>query len=335
MKRIGRRELVFQVVLHLVLFIFFCLERKTEFSISLSKGVYFFTYAVIAGIINYHLLPRYLYCKNYKVFIIGIILLLLLAIGMEELVLEQIFYPDTRGQKFPGFIFTLIEILPLLTIFTGFKFAWDANEKNKELLELKETVKEDELKYLRSQINPHFLFNHLNNIYSFAVEESKKTPDIILRLASVLRYMLYDCKADKVPLYKEIGHLQDYITLNELTIEGRGKVAYQIPMVDDGLFIAPLILNVFVENAFKHSSNSQSEDIDIRINLILVDDVLTFECSNSFLLSSNDQGLNKGIGLDNVRKRLDIIYPNKHALSIESKERLFNVRLRIDLKKEL
>ena len=140
---------------------------------------------------------------------------------MKNLYWNNCFFPESRGAIFPGYFLTLFEFLPLIAILVGAKFAWDAHIKQREVDTLKTEVKASELQILKSQINPHFLFNNLNNLYSSAIIESAtpKTASIILELSAVLRYMLYDCEEDYVLLNKEIEQLQSFIALNELQIE--------------------------------------------------------------------------------------------------------------------
>ena len=164
----------------------------------------------------------------------------------------------------------------------------DAFTKQKEVDKLEDAVKESQLQYLKSQINPHFLFNNMNNIYAYALEGSEKTPEIILELSGLLRYMLYECKEKFVPLEKEVEHLRKFVNLYRLQIEDRGKVEFSIEGLIKNHRIAPLILIVFVENAFKHSQSSQSNDIEIDIKVkISDDDKLYFQCSNSYEQTSN------------------------------------------------
>ena len=179
----------------------------------------------------------------------------------------------------------------------------------------------------------HFLFNNLNNLYSYAIEKSPKTPTIILELASVLRYMLYGCKEDFVMLHKEIEHLRHYTALNELHIENRGEIKFTTDIENDHFKIVPLILSVFVENAFKHSTASQSDNINIDINIATsTSGILTFNCSNSFsTLDANTTISSQGIGLANVTKRLDILYPNKHTLNLTALKEQYLVTLELQL----
>jgi sensor histidine kinase YesM len=329
------REIIFQVMLHLVLFLFYSFDRN-EPQIHTYKIVTFLTYALVTLIINYMLLPLFFYKKKYLWFFLNVAFLVALIIAIEELVIEKIYFPDTRGKYFPGIIYNLLDVMPVITILTGFKFAWDAATKQREVEELKMNVKESELQFLKSQINPHFLFNNLNNLYSHAIEESPKTPGIILELSGVLRYMLYDCREDFVALSKEIEHLKNFTKLNELQIEERGAVTFVSKNVDKGYRIAPLILTVFIENAFKHSTASQSKDIFIDIFIAVTDGgALHFTCSNTYQPATNTESLAKGIGLQNVKKRLQLLYPNAHDLVIGEDGRRYSVDLKIQLKPDM
>jgi len=283
-------------------------------------------------VINYVLLPHFFYRKKYLLFFFYVAIMVALIIAVEELVLEQIYYPDTRGKYFPGIVYSLLDVLPVITILAGFKFAWDASTKQMEVEQLRTSVKESELQFLKSQINPHFLFNNLNNLYSYAIEQSPKTPSIILELSSVLRYMLYDCKEKFVPFPKEIEHLKNFTKLNELQIEERGKITFNSENIQTGYEIAPLILTVFIENAFKHSTASQSKDIFIDIKVKVSDKgMLDFECRNSFRPIGNTESLSKGIGLENVKKRLQLLYPNAHELHIQDEQNVYYVHLKMQL----
>lgn len=326
------KEVLFQVVLHGILFLFFSFDRNQP-QIQEFKIVAFLNYAVAALVINYILLPRYFYTKKYLLFFVIVGVMVAGIIAVEELVLERIYYPDTRGKHFPGIFYSLLDVMPVITILAGFKFAWDASLKQKEVEELRTSVKESELQFLKSQINPHFLFNNLNNMYSHAIEQSPKTPSIILELSSVLRYMLYDCKEDFVALRKEIEHLKNFTQLNELQIEDRGKVTFQTQEIPTGYLIAPLILTVFIENAFKHSTASQSEAIFITISIeVTAQGDLDFRCKNSYQADTNTEKLSNGIGLQNVKKRLQLLYPDAHSLLIEDKKNSYDVRLQMKLK---
>lgn len=328
------KEILFQIVLHVLVFIFYSFDKNNP-QIEAHQVIFFLNYAVATSIISYLLLPRFFYQKKYLHFFIYLILTIAAVIVLEEFVLEKIYFPDTKGMRFPGIFYTLLDILPVISILSGFKFAWDAMEKQREVEQLQTAMKESELQFLTSQINPHFLFNNLNNLYSYAITNSPKTPEIILELSSVLRYMLYECRAKYVPLTKEIKQLENFFNLYELQIEERGTLQFTTQNIRGGYQIAPLIMIVFIENAFKHSTASQSEDIFIEVHLELLDaGVLTFYCKNSFRPQSNTDSLSKGIGLENVQKRLQLLYPDSHELEIRKGEEEFEVRLRIELREQ-
>ncbi len=181
----------------------------------------------------------------------------------------------------------------------------------------------------------HFLFNNLNNLYAYALENSSKTPTIILEISSVLRYMLYDCKENFVPFYKELEHLKNFTALNELQIEDRGIINFRTKNLREGYQIAPLILMVFIENAFKHSTASQSDNIliDISIGMSTAGE-LEFYCKNTFRKKTNTDNLSRGIGLANVKKRLDLLYPSLYRLDIVENTNEFIVNLSMQLKAE-
>lgn len=343
--RLGRlsplvKEIVYQVVIVFLLLVSFCFELEENKAQSLRtlftlpKLAFFANYFVAAIIINYILLPVFYYRKRMILFAVAFSVVVGIVILVDEFVLEQIFYPDTRGTHFPGFLFTLVETLPIIIIMVAFKLAWDSNLKQSELERLKGLMKESEIQFLKSQINPHFLFNNLNNLYSYAIDFSPKTPSIILELSAVLRYMLYDCKEDFVGLTREVQHLENYVALYRLQIENRGRIRFTKEIANLNFSIPPLILIVFVENAFKHSSGSQTVNLDIDACVSVSEEgKLTFFCKNNYSLNYQSVGLAKGIGLENVRKRLNLQYPNAHELEIQDDGKIFNVKLTMQLKK--
>lgn len=317
--KFSRAELIFQALLHLVVFFFYAFEHRAP-HFPAYKPAFFVLYAVAAAAVNYVLLPRYLYRERYGAFLVGLVVILLAVILTEEFVLEQIYFPDTRGTRFPGFLLSLIGVVPVIVVLAGFKFGWDALRTRREVDQLRVAVRDSELQFLQSQINPHFLFNNLNNLYAYAVERSPRVPDIILELAGILRYMLYECRERYVPLAREVEHLEQFIRIHEMQIEDRGEVSFKTEGLQPGYSIAPLILSVFVENAFKHSTASMTEEILIDIALRLDEaGTLHFRCVNAYQAQSNTGNLSQGIGLSNVRKRLQLLYPDAHRLVIDDR----------------
>lgn len=192
-----------------------------------------------------------------------------------------------------------------------------------------------ELENLKAQISPHFLFNTMNNFYGLAVENSRKLPDLMIRLSDLLRYSLYETKQEKVPLKDEIDYLKNYIELEKIRLESNLDIVFNVNVDNPEKYqIAPLMFIVFIENAFKHARNIINEPVYIAINIAVSGDgILNLVVKNNFNANAkNDFVTEKGIGLENVKKRLSVIYPNEnHLLRIDHNERFYNVDLTIQL----
>jgi two-component system LytT family sensor kinase len=218
-----------------------------------------------------------------------------------------------------------------LSIAYFFLKEWARNELVRNKLEAYQLS--TEIKFLKSQINPHFLFNTLNNLFSMA--QAKGNDDLadgISKLSDMMRYMLYDSNAGSVPLKKEIAYLEDCITLNKLRYAvNEIKVTFEYPVQSGSVAIAPMLFIPFVENAFKHGiSIGHTSLIDIAI--IVSGQKLIFTCVNmkySAIKKIEDE--KSGIGLENVKRRLDLLYPRKHHLQISEDDGKYIVKLEIDL----
>lgn len=325
-----KKELLFQVILTLVLYFFYAF-RSHHPKLLLSDVFFFINYFSGALLINYVLLSRFLYSKKYVAFIFLTIVVIGYVIVIEEFVIEKIFFPYSRGLEFMGVLISIGEVVPILLIFVSFKFGWDSVHKQLKIEQLDEAVIESQSAFLQTQITPHFLFNSLNNIYAYSFENTKKTSELILGLSDLLRYVIYDSKINKKSMTDELKFIKDFIALNEVQMEGHGKVNLSITDTSTkNLTIAPLIFIVFIENAFKHSTNSLSKKIKIDISFEITDTYIRFKCFNNFTSLSNSTGLSKGIGLKNVKERLNLLYPNCYELTIEEESELYGVQLLIN-----
>jgi two-component system, LytTR family, sensor histidine kinase LytS len=236
------------------------------------------------------------------------------------------------GDFFLNYLTEYVFIFVLLTLAKVFKdnFLTQQAENQRKQLQI-----QTELRQLKAQISPHFLFNTMNNFYGLAVEKSEKLPDLMVRLSSLLRYSLYETKNATVPLGQEIAYLQDYIELEKIRLEDSLDFEFDSTIsAENSVEIAPLLLVVFVENAFKHAKNVTNDVIRIKISLALdTENTLFFEIKNNFLFDKRTDA-KPGIGLENVQKRLEVLYPNGlHSLEIEQKMGFFWVKLRINLQK--
>lgn len=329
LKRVNREFLFLGIFIALLIFL--DTFDRTEPGLQWHKIAYKLNYIGAALFVNYYLLPRFFYTKKYSAFTIGFFIVLVAVVFVDEYFVEWLFYRNSARYENVLFLMTLIHSLPTILLVIGFKFAWDAFQKQQKIDSLKRMVAESELQFLNSQINPHFLFNNLNNLYAYALDNSPKTPEIILQLSSILRYMLYDCRDKTVLLSKELDNLKDYVQLSELQLGEEGGVTFKIEGNPGELRIAPLILIVFVENAFKHAPASQLDNIKINISVEIIDNTLNFICENNFSEETNTDNLSNGIGLKNVQERLDLSYEDRYKLNIETKNNWFRVILEIDL----
>ncbi|MEJ8842347.1 histidine kinase [Lacibacter sp. H375] len=190
-----------------------------------------------------------------------------------------------------------------------------------------------ELQLLKAQVHPHFLFNTLNNIYSFSLENSPKTPGLILKLSSLLSYMLYDCKTDEVRLEKEIDIMKNYIDLERERYGNKIEISWSVEGEIKDKLIAPLLLLPFLENAFKHGVSEQIEKPWLGVDISVQQGTLRCKIANSkneYVPESD-----KGIGIDNVKQRLSFIYPGKHELKINDEGSFFVVSMMVILVDEL
>lgn len=213
---------------------------------------------------------------------------------------------------------------------TSFEMIMNWESQQHRIAESERERMDTELRFLRTQINPHFFFNTLNSIYSLAIEKSDDTQKAILILSNLMRYILYESNTASVKLEREVDFLKDYISLQQMRMADElvPDIKFDIKIEDPDVRISPIFLMPIVENAFKHSK-SYSEKPQITIRLVARDCLLLFHVSNSIgeLTDSADEF--SGIGLKNIHRRLDLIYPDRHKLSAQKSGKYFVVDLSI------
>jgi len=200
---------------------------------------------------------------------------------------------------------------------------------DKDRLETLLKLKETELKLLKSQIQPHFLFNTLNNLYSLALEKSDRTPDLIIRLSDMLSYIVYDCKSERVALSKEIDFIKNYIELQKVRYE-TCDIAFSYKIDRDDKLIAPMILHTFVDNCFKHGAEKDPGNPWIKINITSDNDLLFLSVINS-VNGHVENDNNPGIGIINTKKRLELMYRERHELVMHNSVKKYAVFLKMQL----
>ena len=198
--------------------------------------------------------------------------------------------------------------------------------------EEKENLQKDmELTYLKEQVNPHFLFNSLNSIYALSRQQSTETPEVVMQLSELMRYQLESAKKDTVLLKEELEFIENYLLLEEKRLSKRCTIEFSIDGDVLGLKMAPMLLIPFVENAIKHGAQSTNEQSMIAVSALIKTNTLYFQITNS-KPKTQVATKRKGLGLENVKRRLKLLYPNSHTLEIRDAEKAYHVNLSIQLK---
>ncbi len=279
------------------------------------------------------LIPKYLYQKKYAVFFISYFLIIFGAAILKLQIIISMIYPGLN--PFMNFKYRIYDnIIPVfLLVSTGaaFRLIADYLESQKKMAIIAREKAETELKYLKSQINPHFLFNSLNSIYFLIDRENSEARDALLQFSDLLRYQLYECGNDTIEVEKEMNYLNDYIRLQKL----RKDCNYQIRVFQEtemkGFQIVPLLLLPLVENAFKHISHHSNGGNYVEIRYSRSNGHFNFHVQNTRELLGSVEPAG-GIGLNNVKRRLDLLYPGNHEIRVIETDHLFTVDLQLVVK---
>lgn len=252
-----------------------------------------------------------------------------IAVLYPEIILERSYQNHKSTTTYNVFMLQALFMSGFFVVISSllkFTTDWFVNERVQRSLESEK--KDMELQFLKSQLNPHFLFNSLNNIYSLAYQKSEKTADAILKLSEMMRYMIYESNDSWVELGKEIEYVQSYVELQKLRFKDGAAVEININGEIDGQKIIPLILISFVENAFKHGVANDTKD-PIRINIIANKKILHFSVINRKNTSNKDAM--GGVGLNNVERRLQLLYPDRYKLNIVNSATHYTSELMLNL----
>lgn len=289
----------------------------------------------------YKLIPEYLIPKRYYRFgIYSLYTLIISVFGiLFSIFIAYAYFTDIAksslsnvGKSSLFIIACIYLVVVLVSAFKLLKINLGQSKKNARLealiLEAQLKLKEQELNYLKMQIHPHFLFNTLNTMYGFALKKAEETPDMILKLSNLLDYILYQVNKPLVSLDEEINHIEDYISLEKSRFNDSLNVNLQKSINSKHIEVAPMLLIPFVENSFKHGAIKNGVlDIDISIEANI--SKVIFKTKNG---STKEAIKKNGIGLENIKKRLELVYPNQHQLSITNNDTHFSVLLILNLK---
>jgi LytS/YehU family sensor histidine kinase len=282
------------------------------------------------------LVPKLLSAK--RIFLYSLFLLLLLLSGS---IFNILLFGRFIDFILPGYYFiSYYSLFDILKFFIVFIFSTTLLKLSKEWFQLLgskqklvETEKEKveiELKALRSQINPHFLFNSLNVLYALALKKAKETPEAIIKLSDILRYVVYDSNKNKVKLSAEVKLINNYLSLQKYRIENISDVVFETDIKDD-IQLSPMLFLPLVENSFKHGVKGDVSNTYVHISLKSKDHEMVFEIENNKGYADDiEKETKQGIGIANIKKRLSLIYPDKHLLIITENESIFKVLLQIN-----
>ena len=281
------------------------------------------------------LIPNLLGKKKILLYILSV-LGFIVVIVFVDLLVQYFFHADYPNRNFiyhntvSG---ALMSSLLVLGISSGWKITseWYRNERLKKEMENEKLA--SELAFLKSQVNPHFLFNSLNSIYALANKNSPQTADAVIKLSDLMRYMLYDSTGNYVELDKEVEYLNNYINLQKLRVDGKVDISFDMQGDLNNKRIAPLLLIPFVENAFKHGISYQN-DSSVHVNMKANGKNMSFIVENTLNRHKPDVERASGIGLKNVKRRLELLYPGKHKLTINESNGKYIAELNIQIKND-
>ncbi len=286
--------------------------------------------------VNLYLVNRYVEHRRYFIYLACIASLIFLMgfirvelnLQFPEVDLSMVREDKTNSWRFAAFVTNLGIVL----ISTIYQIQQNRAENERLALETINQQNEAQLQFLRAQINPHFLFNTLNNIYALAVAKSDKTATMVLKLSNLLRYVIYDGRAAQVSLQRESEQIREFIELFQMRNEDPVDIQFTIEGDLSIAQIEPMILIPLVENCFKHCDFDTNPQAKIKLNLTLEGNILTFETYNT--RNEKDQQKDKvgGVGLTNIKKRLALKYPNRHHIDIEATEDHFQTHLQLTLR---
>ncbi|HEY0680043.1 MAG TPA: histidine kinase [Chitinophagaceae bacterium] len=296
-----------------------------------------FVYYVI-----YYLVPNWLIRKEYGVFSLLFFSLATVG-GLAIWALYYYFIAPSLGEPIYNFFsvkvfYKILDLVYISSLPIILKLLQRSIQQEKITMQLAQQRTDAELKLLKNQLHPHFLFNTLNNLYGMVLTHHPKAPDVVTRLSEMMSYMLYEGDNKSISLEKEIAHLHNYIELEKIRYGNRLQISFEKGGEINGKSIVPLLLIPFVENAFKHGAAKNEKDPWICINLWVNDGLLNFTVENNVTTDNGHNGFQpktqSGIGLANVRKRLEMVYPGRHTLEIKQHDTYLSI-LNLSLRNEM
>lgn len=301
-------------------------------------AIIFLTQAPLVYLHLYWVVPRLLNRQKLPLYLLVTTALVLLSSWANYILLVNL-PPANMPQTMLVFMtrigwnFNVLEGIIVVILTYALKYTLIAFLTQNELLRLQKETLQLELRSLKSQVHPHFLFNTLNNLYSLTLKNSERAGEMVLKLSDIMRYVLYEANEDHVPLEKELTFIRNYIELQRIRYSERYRIEFSIAGDSRKKEVAPLLFIDFVENAFKHGLDKRFSDGFVIVQFSIEGNQLHFRVCNS--TGQEEENVTavkkKGIGLNNVKRRLELIYPGKHTLEITEDNERFIVQLTLDL----
>lgn len=306
-----------KIIQHFPLF----LSLLFQFFLLYMVGYFFY------AINHYFLVSKLLKERGIIIYLLGVLGIVVLFYPLFAQLILWLPFNKLFGNIFPmnpfdpedgwGALAVMVLTLPVILAIQWFK-------QNTRIISLEKQRSETELNLLKHQLNPHFFFNTLNNLYALSLKQSGKTPDVVLQLSELMRYVIYKAKQDKVLLVEDVKYVEDYIQLQQIRLADQPHLSFVKDIKDESVQVAPMLFIILVENAFKHGIEPAENNSFCRISLDADQEKLHFICENSFQEGNFQE---EGIGLHNLRKRLELLYPGKHTLDLQKKATTFRAAL--------
>jgi sensor histidine kinase YesM len=303
-------------------------------------GVFHITILLAVYLNLYVLIPRLLGRKKHLLFGVCVMGLLAVTAQLNIFIFSyaiDFFLPDyffVSNFSFWQLVQLGFVYLAITTLLKLSRAWFKLLESKNHLIKLEKEKANTELLFLKMQLNPHFLFNSLNNIYSLTLKKDAQAPHSILKLAEVMRYMIYESNENAMPLQKEIDYINNYIDLQRLRTRDNASIVCKVTGDTESWYIAPLILLVFIENGFKHGIKATIHESFVNILININDDRLFMKVENSKgVIDEVEKERFQGLGLENVKRRLELLYPGKYELTIKDTEEKYTAVLQLPLQK--
>ncbi len=332
------KRVVYHAIFWLVFLIAMVRTDGGELSLGYSiiiESINLLFFALIVYFNLFYLIPNYLNDKKFILYCILLVLSVLILTPIKIFVLYFLlsYFPGMQNALILNQNLTFLSTFIIAGSSTILKIISDWVRYQRDRRELQTQTMQSELKFLKSQINPHFLFNTLNNLYALTLKKSDKAPEIVIKLSEMMRYMLYECNEKRVLLSKEVSYIRNYLDLERLRQGKNVQIDFTVKGNVTNQKIAPLMFIPFLENSFKHGLNNQISQGFVNIEMEVSEGSVDFYIENSKAekLPAIEHRRSGGIGLVNVRRRLNLLYPNHYNLDIKDNPNTYAVNLKLDL----